>query len=288
MHVEMTANYSLKMGLQWQDQVVFVSGVTDANGNVTLVKSVDVTNYWPDNYIFIDMSVKLTEPGFSVLSSQGTYTHFPNGSANIVAIVDVDGNGINDTWEMKLAQKFCPELRLNSGDQGVRPVPVEIMDRNGDGILDWQDVYIDINNIDGTGTYLGTFSPKQILVPSNTLADVFPYYEYAWRKLVYIDSNNDGCYSCQGDGYPRAVRYIFHHFEWGNFGDTKPSSWYFDWYSKMAQLSNDSRYNKGTTYVHLFKNGTDIVLQYWFFYPFNAAANRHEGDWEHINVIIDN
>ena len=24
-----------------------------------------------------------------------------------------------------------------------------------------------------------------------------------------------------------------------------------------------------------------------FFYPFNCSANRHEGDWEHINVIIN-
>lgn len=29
-----------------------------------------------------------------------------------------------------------------------------------------------------------------------------------------------------------------------------------------------------------------LVMQYWFFYPFNDAANSHEGDWEHINVII--
>jgi hypothetical protein len=29
-----------------------------------------------------------------------------------------------------------------------------------------------------------------------------------------------------------------------------------------------------------------LVLQYWFFYPFNDAVNAHEGDWEHINVIV--
>jgi hypothetical protein len=29
-----------------------------------------------------------------------------------------------------------------------------------------------------------------------------------------------------------------------------------------------------------------LVFQYWFFYPFNDAVNAHEGDWEHINVII--
>lgn len=30
----------------------------------------------------------------------------------------------------------------------------------------------------------------------------------------------------------------------------------------------------------------EFVLQYWFFYPTNDGPNNHEGDWEHINVIV--
>ncbi len=30
----------------------------------------------------------------------------------------------------------------------------------------------------------------------------------------------------------------------------------------------------------------EFIVQYWFFYPFNDAGNKHEGDWEHINVVI--
>jgi hypothetical protein len=30
----------------------------------------------------------------------------------------------------------------------------------------------------------------------------------------------------------------------------------------------------------------ELVLQYWFYYPYNDAGNRHEGDWEHINVVV--
>ncbi|HJU76028.1 MAG TPA: hypothetical protein VJ717_19965 [Gemmatimonadaceae bacterium] len=29
-----------------------------------------------------------------------------------------------------------------------------------------------------------------------------------------------------------------------------------------------------------------LVMQYWFYYPFNDSANNHEGDWEHLNVGI--
>ena len=33
-------------------------------------------------------------------------------------------------------------------------------------------------------------------------------------------------------------------------------------------------------------DGWDLALQYWFFYPVNDGANNHEGDWEHINVVV--
>ena len=32
--------------------------------------------------------------------------------------------------------------------------------------------------------------------------------------------------------------------------------------------------------------GYELILQYWFFYPYNDGGNNHEGDWEHINVVI--
>ena len=32
--------------------------------------------------------------------------------------------------------------------------------------------------------------------------------------------------------------------------------------------------------------GYELILQYWFFYPSNDGANNHEGDWEHINVVV--
>ena len=32
--------------------------------------------------------------------------------------------------------------------------------------------------------------------------------------------------------------------------------------------------------------GYELILQYWFFYPYNDGGNNHEGDWEHINVVV--
>ncbi len=44
-----------------------------------------------------------------------------------------------------------------------------------------------------------------------------------------------------------------------------------------------------TQYAHVFwYNRAEGLLgiQYWFYYPFDDWINRHEGDWEHINIIL--
>jgi hypothetical protein len=45
-----------------------------------------------------------------------------------------------------------------------------------------------------------------------------------------------------------------------------------------------------TEYAHAFwldrANGR-LAIQYWFFYPFNEWINHHEGDWEHVEVILE-
>lgn len=44
-----------------------------------------------------------------------------------------------------------------------------------------------------------------------------------------------------------------------------------------------------TQYAHLFwlnRARGELVVQYWFFYPFNEWINHHEGDWEHVNIVL--
>jgi hypothetical protein len=41
-------------------------------------------------------------------------------------------------------------------------------------------------------------------------------------------------------------------------------------------------------WVHPYLDATRrVVLQYWYFYPFNDYMSDHEGDWEHINVVLN-
>jgi len=39
-------------------------------------------------------------------------------------------------------------------------------------------------------------------------------------------------------------------------------------------------------FVQSVEGGYELVLQYWFFYPSNDSGMDHEGDWEHLNVIV--
>src|SRR5262245_58182413 len=42
-----------------------------------------------------------------------------------------------------------------------------------------------------------------------------------------------------------------------------------------------------TVYAHIITEGDQLALQYWFFYPFNDYNNKHEGDWEWIQLNFD-
>ncbi|MCG8557147.1 MAG: hypothetical protein MJD61_17950 [Proteobacteria bacterium] len=41
-------------------------------------------------------------------------------------------------------------------------------------------------------------------------------------------------------------------------------------------------------YAHVYISGVEqVTIQYWFFWPYNDQFNNHEGDWEHINVVVN-
>ena len=42
-----------------------------------------------------------------------------------------------------------------------------------------------------------------------------------------------------------------------------------------------------TAYAHLVQEQGQLALQYWFYYPFNDWNNKHESDWEMIQLIFD-
>jgi hypothetical protein len=97
----------------------------------------------------------------------------------------------------------------------------------------------------------------------------------------------------QVDAQGRRIRYTI-----DAPGDDRPDPHRITWRQRWdALVGNDprqparpgARAYRPTQYAHLFwYNRAEGLLgiQYWFFYPFNEWINRHEGDWEHVNVIL--
>ena len=226
------------------------------------------------------MEASVINPPYSTVNAIGNRSTSSNPIyPEFWIVLDQDQNGIADAWEMPLAQKFCPELFLQEDDQGVRPVPVEILDRNDDGQLGWEDIYVGVTPV---GLEILTdVTADKIWINGDQwwhYSDVYPQYipmltsaEVEFESYTYF-----------------GMCYLIPHFEWaGQSGLTYPTTdWYDPWEQKIATYTSSS-YVNGTTYAHLFKHFSEVVIQYYFFYPFNACSNRHEGDWEHINVVLN-
>jgi hypothetical protein len=68
-------------------------------------------------------------------------------------------------------------------------------------------------------------------------------------------------------------------------GDDRMHGGISDWRRRW----NETAAKAPTQYAHAFwlnRARGEIVIQYWFFYPFNEWINHHEGDWEHVNVVL--
>jgi hypothetical protein len=65
------------------------------------------------------------------------------------------------------------------------------------------------------------------------------------------------------------------------------------WRERWRALAGDDPMRSAfppTEYAHAFwldRGLGRLVIQYWFFFPFNEWINHHEGDWQHVEVMLD-
>lgn len=74
--------------------------------------------------------------------------------------------------------------------------------------------------------------------------------------------------------------------------------WYFDFhggnprewwrtYGRLRTGPDSLLWAQPTVYAHPFLDFLGrAVIQYWYFYAFNDFVGNHEGDWEHVNVVL--
>jgi hypothetical protein len=219
-----------------------------------------------------------------------------SGSAS-ASLLDADGNGIEDAAELPLARRFAPILRLHAGETiehgltvPLYPVPVEIMGLGG--------------AIPGEGLTADRLFVVWRAQPLN-----YPYGDHwvhaaGWTPPL-PESNPDCDYAGLRDE-PPAYRQVTppqmpsgpytlrFHWEYGSPAADEPDEWYAVWEEGNAWSRRGAVFPP-TVYAHLvrcqeagcpppFDPGA-VLIQYWFFFPFNDWVNNHEGDWEGIQVI---
>jgi parallel beta-helix repeat protein len=194
---------------------------------------------------------------------------------------DSDNNGFIDAYEQELAEMFCPSLILHSGDQGVSPEPVEYMFTNTwDNPCYWISSYEFLQPT----VYGGELDP-----PVYIEGDDYSFIDSWWERDHGPRHLCDP--TCNSLGFYQWLR----HFDYAgpNSNCQKISEGYYDqpagWYDAYENGNSWARpgsYYDNTVYAHLFTHNNEYIIQYWFFYPFNDFVNNHEGDWEHINVVI--
>ena len=71
-----------------------------------------------------------------------------------------------------------------------------------------------------------------------------------------------------------------------DFPGTKPREWW-DAYARLRTGPDSAAWSQPTVFAHPFLDERNrVVVQYWYFYPMNDYIANHEGDWEHINVVL--
>jgi len=77
-----------------------------------------------------------------------------------------------------------------------------------------------------------------------------------------------------------------------DFPGEGPGSWEAGYVPEYERTPAERRNAFVEALVHPFirelstDGAYELILQYWFFYPSNDSGMDHEGDWEHLNVVV--
>ena len=193
------------------------------------------------------------------------------GDPALAGYADVDGDGIDDRRHARLAalaDRFSPVLRRNNFS-----FPRDFRRLLGDTAKLQRDVWRAGQLVRSDEIPLGWDGPASYglqLESGDALAAL----------LRELDPLAPDARFTRADEYEETFYFV-------DFPGHDPGSW------REAYRHADPA--QATLYTHFFIHEDTaalddrryhLVAQHWFFYPFNDAANNHEGDWEHINVLI--
>ena len=235
------------------------------------------------------------------LSDDNRITGSPtqDGTSTImITVTDTRGSTGKHSFKMsvysiELAKLFSPILiltkNLTQPDRKVIfPEPVEIMGANSVSNL-W------FHFGDDTGEGIGIDSKYPA---SGWIPDLLSFYHTQYPDINFSENKFASLPAVlrylgrhPGQGAVLETYLVSAHFEYPGNGDRDDESegkdsWYDYYNSTIHPKRGDHPDFPHTAYVHIFDEGGQVVIQYYYFYPFNDFQNDHEGDWPHVNVRV--
>ncbi len=225
------------------------------------------------------------------LSSDNRITGSPSqsGTSTItVTVTDDHGSTAEHSFNMSvysidLAKKFSPILILTKHPSSSKkdrivlfPEPIEIMGAE---------------SIDNLNFIVASLAPRILLnsfysniTPSwrNHLNSIHGGINLAKNKFAFLP----GFLKYTGMP-PEAISGIYVLITHFDYPGNDKESWN-NTYTGSGPKHGDHPNFPHTAYVHAFERlDRNVVIRYYYFYPFNDFQNNHEGDWQYINVIVN-
>ena len=203
------------------------------------------------------------------------------GTIVVLVMSIMNGYGYADTdSDLELARKFSPILILTK-DEGmpsrrvIHPEPVEIVNAKSSGALWFELRGLPEDRLMGDVESFLNWDPP-IYHPNVSLGR--NQFSFLSRKFEYRGRPR---------GLGRGTYSLEPHF---NYPGDEKNEWN-DIYFGTGDKAGHNFDNTG--YVHIYKttheNYADsiTVVQYYYFYPYNDFENNHEGDWPHVNLVLN-
>ena len=213
-----------------------------------------------------------------------------------VTVTDDHGSTVErsfkiSVYSIELAKKFSPILILTKNPtqpdrKVIFPEPIEIM-----GAESVSNLWFSLHTV--TGQFLERFQYPA----SGWSSDLLDAYQSLYADIHFSENKFASLpetLSYTGrpaEDYAIGAYPVTAHFEYPGNGDRDDESegkdsWYDYYNSTIHPKRGDHPDFPHTAYVHIFDEGGQVVIQYYYFYPFNDFQNDHEGDWPHVNVRV--
>ena len=215
-----------------------------------------------------------------------------------VTVTDDHGSTVErsfkiSVYSIELAKLFSPILILTEhpsreNRRVIFPEPVEIMGATSVDSL-WFQFTTDNSKL-GLAFRALSLSNRDDLI--NAYQSQYPDINFSQNKFASLPENLVLDPPIIIESLGTSYNGVKAHFNYPGIREDDDEGSHNNWYHYYESATHPKRGNNpefpNTAYVHAFERADgNVVIRYYYFYPFNDWQNNHEGDWPYINVIVN-